>query len=448
MKFCISLACTVVLAAGLVGCGGGGGDSSAAMAVTVSVNGSAATANASGQYAVKPGDTVEITPNQGANWTSSGSDAAAVTLRNPAVSGTKWAAQILNGTANPVTYTVSAAASANAAVMKQAVLNVAAGDTRNGKYRVYATSGEQQLLTLDFNVSTYLLTNTDGTGAVPGDFAADSSEPGTFVFQSSRITSAANTARFRMTTDTVVGSFPFVNKLAAGTYEVRPFIGARKLVTNQAELDGLYNRLGIERTAAASTSNILQQQITAGGTLLTACRNSTIFSVANCPAPSLSSYAITPSQTTAGIWQFVNVANAADTGSFAMARVGDQLVYLSAGEAPTAPGQFVWRLAMQDTSNSWLPGTARGGSVTGSWGTLNLSATDFTRTLIDPDGTTSSNAALFFSMTAGGGPAGMRQIQGVGGSNVYFGLNNTKLFAMVGASNATTGGYALLNLID
>ena len=361
MRFWISLVCAATLAAGLAGCGdgggggGGGGLPVAALTITVSVNGSAATADANGQFAVKPGDTVEITSSQGADWTTSGSNATAISLRNPNVSGIKWAAQILNATTGAVTYTVSAKASANPSLTKATVLNISAGDARNRTYRVYAASALQYQSTLDFNANVYTFVNLDGSAPVTDTFNTDSSEPGTFFFKTSRVTSVANMSRFRMATDAVVGAFPFVDPVATGTvYAVKPFIGARNLVTSQAQLDGTYNRLGIQRTAASEASQIAQMELSSGGTVSKLCIDSTIYSVANCPPASVSTYTVTASEIP-GVWQIANIANPADTGRFAMARIGDQNVYLSAGASPLTPGMFVWRLGVQDTP-AWAAG--------------------------------------------------------------------------------------------
>lgn len=453
MRLLISLACAATLAAGLVGCGGGGGGGggggfsapAAALTATVTINGSAATADANGQFAVKPGDTVEITPSQSADWTTSASNDAAVSLRNPSVSGSKWAAQILNGTASAVTYTVSAKASANPPLTKATVLNVSAGDARNGTYRVYATNAQQYQLSLDFNANVYTFVNQDGSAPVTDTFNTDSSEPGTYFFKTSRVASVANTSRFRMTTDAVVGNFPFVDPFGTGsTYAVKPFIGARNLVTSQAQLDGTYNRLGIQRTASAETSQITQTEISSGGTVLKLCAHSTIYSVPNCPLASVATYTVSATEI-AGVWHIVNNANPAENGRFAMARIGDQQVYLSAGAAPSTPGMLVWRLAVQDTP-VWAAATGHGGSTKGSWGTIDMTATGNTRNAINPDGTTAT-AANSFSGMGTLGPAGMRQFPDGTGST-YFATYNTKLFTIVGASNVTTGGYLQLNLLD
>lgn len=446
MRVLFSMACVAAFA-GLVGCGGGGGGSETAPALTttVTINGAPAVANASGQFVTQPGDTVEITPSQGADWATTASDGAAVSLRNPNISGTKWTAQILNGATGAATYTVSAKATANASLTKTTVLSVAGGDARNGTYRVYAASALQYLLTLDFNANVYTLTNADGTEPTSDTFASDPSEPGSYLFKSARITSTANTSRFRVTTDAVVGAFPFSDPVATGTvYTVKPFLAARKLVTVAAELDGLYNRLGIQRTASSELSQITQTQFSAGGTVYKLCSNSVIYSIADCPPASLITYNVATTDVP-GVWLITNVVDATDSGRFAMARIGDQNVYLSAGAKPATPGQYVLRVGVQDTPLWTTTATGYGSSTAGSWGRVDFTSTGNTRNAVGTNGTATTATNVFVSMAATG-PSGMRQISG--GGATYFATYNGKLFTIVGASNATTGGYFQLNLLD
>ena len=448
MRVLFSTACVAAFA-GLVGCGGGGGggagETAPALTTTVTINGAPAVANASGQFVTQPGDTVEITPSQGADWTATASDGAAVTLRNPAISGAKWSAQILNGATGAATYTVSAKATANASLTKTTVLNVAGGDARNGTYRVYSASALQYLLTLDFNASVYTLANADGSEPTADTFASDASEPGTYVFKSARITSNTNTARFRVTTDAIVGAFPFTDQVATSTvYAVKPFLAARKLVTVAAELDGLYNRLGIQRTASSELSQITQTQFSAGGTVYKLCNDNIVYSIANCPPASLVTYSVATTDVP-GVWLITNVADATDSGRFAMARIGDQNVYLSAGATLSTPGRYVLRVGVQDTPVWTTTAVGYGSSTAGSWGRVNFTSTGNTRNAVGTDGTASSATNVYAGM-GGSGPAGMRQISG--GGATYFATYNGKLFTIVGASNATTGGYFQLNLLD
>ncbi len=97
-----------------------------------------------------------------------------------------------------------------------------------------------------------------------------------------------NTARFRLATDTVVGSFPFaVAQVTPVSYGVRPFVASRALVRTQADLAGTYNRLGINLTATTGDSSITRVQIANGGAMPTCAMITGIYRIDNCPAASL-----------------------------------------------------------------------------------------------------------------------------------------------------------------
>jgi hypothetical protein len=409
------------------------------LTATVSVNGSTATAGTDGQYAVKPGDAVEIVPSQAADWTGSGSDAA-VTLRNATTTPTKWTARIANAKPQSFTYTASAKATANASLTKDIVLKVAAGDARNGEYRVYATSGTQLKLRMDFDFRAYDMVAGDGT-TLSDEFSAVADEPGTFAFKSSRVSTVANIARFRIATDAVIGAFPFDDAFVAGTYSIRPFIAVRKLVTQQADLAGVYNRVGIQHyRASPSSSSILQMQVLAGGTQLLMCNSQIIYSVPNCTGL-LNTYTVTASNE-AGIWNIVNVANPADGGRMVIADVGGEHMYLSAGTSTT--DTVVWRIGVTDAP-AWNAATAYGGSTTQDWGKTVMTQNDYVRSVLNPDGTTGSTTS-YVNLNGLTGPAGLRSISLSG--NTYFGVRNSKVFAAVGAANLTTGGYVLLSAFE
>lgn len=439
----------MALCAGLTACGGGGGSGGSTPApvvpltATVSVNGSAAAPGTDGQYAVKPGDTVEIVPSQAADWTGTGSDAA-VTLRNATTTPTKWSARILNAKPQTFTYTASAKASANASLTKDIVLKVAAGDARNGEYRVYATSGLKLKLRMDFDIKAYDMVAEDGT-TLSDDFIAVADEPRTFAFKSSRVSTVANIARFRVVTDGVIGAFPFNDAFVAGSHPIRPFIAVRKLVTQQANLAGVYNRVGVQRLQdGTSSSNIMQMQVMAGGSQLVMCRSQNIYDIANCAPADLSVFTVTASDE-AGIWNIVNVANAADGGRIAIADVGGERMYLSAGK--TTPDMAVWRIGVLDAPD-WTAATAYGASTTQTWGKTVMTPTDYVRTTLNLQGE-SGSATSFTSLMGASRPAGMRQISiSSAPGNTYFGVRNSKVFAVVGASNATTGGYVMINAFE
>ena len=186
-----------------------------------------------------------------------------------------------------------------------------------------------------------------------------------------------------------------------------------------------------------------QSEFSAGGTVLKMCWDFQVFSMANCPAPSVLTYTVTATEYP-GVWFIANIADPTDSGRFAMARIGDQNVYLSAGPTPSNPYRHVWRLGVQDTP-VWATGTGRGASTKGSWGTINMTGTGNTRSAINPDGSTATATNVYNGIASR--PLGMRFISDGSGSG-YFATYNTKLLTLVGAVNPSTAGYVQLNLID
>lgn len=443
---------TAALVGALGGCGGGGGGGggggvpfpilpAATLSVTVQVNGGAVTANGDGKYSVKPGDVITVTPNLGSDWTSSADPAGSVSLRNPDISGTKWSAQIANNTNAASVFTVSAKATANAALTKDTVFNVAAGDARNLSYKVFATNGSQQTLALNFDTMSYVMTDETGL-AVSDSFSADAAQPGTYVFKSSRNTAATNNSRFRLITDTAVGSFPFQVAQVPGSYAVQPFIGSRAVVTTQSALDGIYIRFGINMRPGVIDSQIRQVQVTGSGTSLLMCNEVGITSIAACPPASIATYAISAGSS-AGSWSTVNVANANDKGALAVIMVDGKKVYVAAGINSVAPNDSIFRIGLVDSS-TWLNTTARGGDNNGTWGTFGFDATTYTAALTKADGTV-SNVSYGLNAASASIPA----LKGINfaGTDRYFAMQDGTLSVVVGARTNPVTGYLQIGLV-
>jgi hypothetical protein len=319
-----------------------------------------------------------------------------------------------------------------------------APDARNGRYKVYASNGTRQTLALNMDSLRYEMTDDAGATAA-GSFAADSSEAGTFVFDSSRITSPANTARFRLTTDTVVGAFPFaVAQVTPASYAVRPFVASRALVKAQAELDGVYNRLGINLTATSADSSITQIQVTNGGTTLYLCNDSGVYRIDNCPTASVRTYTVSAGPTV-DTWHIVNVTNPSDNGNFGIARIGGDNVYLSAGLNASTPTISQFRIGLPERA-TWPTIAARGGASNGSWGSTSIGATSYARTQVLPDGTSATRSATLATMGLIG-PLNMR-LASFSGPEGHFASQSSKLFAMVGSRNPATAGALEIDLID
>ena len=320
----------------------------------------------------------------------------------------------------------------------------AAPDARNGRYKVYAANGSRQTLALNLDSKRYEMTDEAGTVA-SGSIAEDAAEAGTFVFDSPRIASPVNTARFRLATDTVVGAFPFaLAQVTPVNYGVRPFVALRGLVKAQAGLDGVYNRLGINLTATTRDSSITQIQVANGGTTLYLCNDSAIYRIDNCPAASVRTYTVSAGPTM-DTWHIVNVSNPSDSGNFGIARVGGENVYLSAGVLPATPTTSVFRIGLPERA-TWPAATALGGANNGSWGGTSIDASSYARTQVLPDGTSATlNASL--SSTGTIGPLNMRTAS-FGGSSLHFPSQSAKLFAVVGSRSPATAGALEIGLID
>jgi hypothetical protein len=461
MRFVYALALTAMLAGGVAGCGGGGGgggggagaggvDAPAPASTGITVNGVATASDGSGAYVVQPGDKVELGSSQSANWSTSSDVAGAITLRNANITNTKWSAQITNSATGPVSYTVSWTAAGSARKDADAtkdgqsvVLKIAAGDVRNGTYTAFEPNGTQQSLVLDFNALAYDMINPAGD-VHSGVFTADASESGTYVFASSRIIGPVNPARFRVTTDAVVGGFPFqVAASNPATYSVQPFVAARAWTATAAELDGNYNRFSVYTTPTGPDSTIGTLKIANGGTTMVVCNDNIIYPIDTCPVASQITYTVAKGPAP-GQWVGTNVANPdpEQGATFYMARIGGQNVYLRASYSTTTTTRFL-RIALPDTA-VWPSATGHSISTTSTWGTTTVTASTYERTRVNPDGTVGTiNYAI-----APAGPLGLRSVNQPGPDH-YFAMQSSKLIAVVGArTNPNTVGNLSIALVD
>lgn len=454
-----NLAVGILATAVLASCGGGGGGGGgglngiAAMApkpaltTTVKINGQAATAQSADQYAVKPGDTVEITPSQSVSWTSSSSPAG-ITANALANTPTRWSAQLVNETSAQATYAVTASAGAEAANTKALQFVVAGGDSRNGSYKAFATNGTRQTLALNFDTSAYTWTDSNNV-VLAGTFAADANEAGTYVFQSSRVTTVANTARFHLNLDTVIGAFPFVvTQSATESYAIQSFVASRALEMQQAALDGVYNRFGIDVGPTTQTSDISQFQISGGGTTLVRCADINISRIDICPPANLQTWQISPGSVS-GMWTMAEVASPSNTANIALARIGNQKIFLIAGKSASDPHTAVFRIGVPE-GTAWPAGIGYGTATPGSWGRVEVAANNTsTRSGVATDGSTVQTSNTFYSM-APSQPNGMRLLPNMSTGATYFAMQGANIFAIIGANDPAhgTNGYLQISLMN
>lgn len=459
--------CGFALAVLASGCGGGGGGSgtpvgntgassssntsggsavgtnASPVSVTLLVNGVIATPDAAGVVSIAPGDTIAITASQASNWSTTASDSSAISLAKTATTAQSWAAQFINGTSSAVTYTVTATSLTGSGNAKAVAFKIAAADGRNGVYKVFATNGSIQSLTINFDTKTLVMTDSQNA-VTTATLVASSSEAGTYDIVSPLNPNVFNTARLRVAADrnNIVGSFPFAVQFASpARYSVQAFVASKALVTQQSQLDGIYNRLGIEYTATGSDSQIRQVRVRAGGTVFETCVNTLVVSITTCS--SYNTYTVTANPES-GSWHIVNNADLTDIGNFHMAVIGGQNVYLSAG-SPVANGTQVFRIGPQDIS-SWASVTARGADTLGTWGVATVTSNAFLSTGVD---TTGIAFALNFDLTAIGLNGLRSAVSRENSSNRFFVAQGAKIGAVVGArTNVATQGYIQIGLLD
>jgi hypothetical protein len=295
-----------------------------------------------------------------------------------------------------------------------------AADTRNGTYTAYATTGERFTLTLDFDARQYSIGSPQTTVAAlyaVGTFG-DDSVAGSYLFQGADGTGA--TTGFRYVDDLVVGAFP----MQGG---IKPFVASRNFALSAAEAAGSYSNFGINHANGTDDSRIYTSRINSDGTMQI-CNSFTIYAIAQCPAASVLNYTLTQSGD-------LFTATGVDTFNFRVAKAGNENIFLM-GAINYTSGARWFRLGLAE-SGAFGPGSARGGTTLGEWGTANFTSTSYSSTGVAEDG---HSISLTGSLSTMGtiGPTGMR---GFRAASNGFAMQNTQLGVLVGARNGAAAGY-------
>jgi len=322
-------------------------------------------------------------------------------------------------------------------------------DRRNGVYAVYAANGTEQSLFLNFDAGTYMMTDTSSQGTA-GTFSQDPLEPGVWVFDSPRITATVNTARFQVTDDAIVGSFPFRRSDSTTVaHAVQPFVAVRAFVTDRWQLDGVYNVVGVAvgPVKGFSSSQVQQISIDGGGTQLKFCMYTLLYPPGGCAGTGFENYWVT--RDPAGAWLAIRPGSPRSQFKFRMARIGGQNVFLAANpfSTPGYPIEDYQRLSIgfPDVANWQDPLKARIYTSDGGRGTAVLDAKMYGANTLRPDATLKGFA---YNAKTIAGTQGMQQIN-VAGNERFFAIRNTKLVAVVGSpGNLDTRGYLQIGLID
>ncbi|MET3382912.1 hypothetical protein [Variovorax paradoxus] len=323
------------------------------------------------------------------------------------------------------------------------------GDSRNGAYTVYAANGTEQVLSINFDTSTYAMTDASRQ-VTTGTFTLDPLEADVSVFNSPRATAQVNTARFQVVDGAVLGSFPFrQGDSNPPTYSVQPFLAFRSFTDDPRQFDGIYNVVGVAvgPTKGYSSSQIQQISIEGNGARLKFCMHDLVFSSGGCAGTGVESYTI--SRDASDAWLATNVGFPGNKFRFRMARIGDQNTFLAANpySTPGYPPENYQRLSIgfPDIPAAQETIKARVYASDGSYGIAVTDAPMYSTNTRRPDATSSGFAYDAKVVT---GTQGVQQINGAGNAR-FFAIRNTKLVALVGTpANLDTRGYLQIGRID
>lgn len=312
----------------------------------------------------------------------------------------------------------------------------------DGTYRVYATNGSQLTLVLNMAEQRYTMTEADGTAAT-GSFTEDTAEPGSYIFQSPRITAATNTARFRIVGDAVVGAFPLSKaNVSPPAFAVQPFVAAHTFVSDPAQLDGMYGRFGISHSGGTSDSLVQEMLIHSGGTMLRLCA-ATFGLISNCPSNLLTDHPLTMGAD--GTLVAAGSSNPAEAMAFRVARIAGQNVYLAAGAPPGTSGQKVMKIGLASPSNGW-GFSARGFSTDGAYGPMARGLVTYSTRLQRPDGSAGGFAYWGSSIS---GSAVLYMLNGRGSDRYMVGNSNglAVLSTLPGAWGTGAKGFLQIGVL-
>ena len=447
----------VLFVAGLAGCGGGGGGGggpgfvsqigvpgASQIELKVEQADSLVTPGPDGVYEIAPGQKISVSASKPVKWSGSSADDA-VKRSEVGTSETAWVSRLFNtGSKTPVIYTLTARSADG--LSGSIRMSVKPGDPRNGDYRVFAANGSRQSLFIDFDLASFEMTDpagvkTEGTLSIP-EAPADA-----YGMSSGRAQTPTNVSSLRAFGDTIVGSFPFeVPFSSPASYKAYPFIASRALVTTQANIDGIYNRMRVDGNATGRDSFIGQFKLSGGGTVLTQCNDNGIYLIERCPAKStyIRSVERDTDTDTTGLWNEVDPVSGTRVGRFAVARMADQNVVLTAGpltflSVPTA----VFSVALPELAD-WTPfGLANGWSTNSTIDEATSTEAAISLSAISASGSQTRNN---FTLGAVGGPKNLRV--GSDGSNGYFAMRSNSIEVLVGArGNPATQGFMHIGVI-
>lgn len=394
----------------------------------------ALSADSSGAYSVKPGP-ISINsslPITGWSFSNAGSHVT-VTRDPPPYTSYNWSGKLGNSdAAQALTLTVSYLEGTETRT-RDIVINLGAADARNGAFTMYATSGRQYELDLDFDYGTYSVSNIGGLSFQgSGTLQEDASEPGTFMMKGPASASLAfNPFRLRMSEGVIVGASALPSGFAStgGNLYVTPFVAAKTTAATPAAVDGVYTFMRLLSSDSGSSSlppshilSVGQVQVSGGGSTYTVCQEVTTISQFTSCAGTLVTYTGTPD----GGYQSVG----GDQLNIRFVSFGGETIMLSSGPEGPLPSDPVFRIAVPDNSGDWTQAVARGGDLVGAWTTYTVGPTSISMAGTWLTGGAASATDLLWSQPYPSLPQNLRLVGS--GPSFDFAMQSSKLLIAIG----------------
>lgn len=233
-------------------------------------------------------------------------------------------------------------------------------DKREGAYTLFGLNGRRYALQLNFENKTYAISTDTGAPAAAGTFRPQSNF-GSYEWVDQTTGSASGQGYFFAANDAVIGNVPLPGT-SGGTTSLVAFVAARSFLTLQTELSALSAMYGHWFALGNGAPGLppVNQSIGINGTSMAVCM--WMFpvgvSAVPCPPEGLQTLSIVPADRP-GAWLAVAPGSPPGAGEeFQVARIGGDLVYLSAGA-----GVFKIGLDISSSAPPWKTMITLGSNV-------------------------------------------------------------------------------------
>lgn len=243
-------------------------------------------------------------------------------------------------------------------------------DVRTGDYTLFGVNGRRYLLRLNLEGRAYSVLDALGAPVATGAFRPTL---GVSSFEWIDPATSAGKGYFTAANDAMVGSIPLPDA-SSGTTSLVAFVAARSFLTTQAELSALSRIYGYWLMLGSGAPSLppVNQSIDANGTSMQVCMWMFPVGVSTvpCPPEGIQTLSIVPAARP-GAWLAAGPNAQPGTGEeFYVARIGGDLVYLSAAGgifkigldiSPSAPAWKTMSTAGINvaTNSPWAPSTAQ-----------------------------------------------------------------------------------------